>query len=351
MGGPGDIDTATIAFPAGFLQAALAPKPPNTGGAPAPFLYFAPFAAALTLFTPVFYIKLFNREQHVLRMKCDSESLKNEADHAIMIYKSAEGGTGYMTLKRGSIKSSTVYAALLLAIFTFLFLGTEYMYVNMLSLSVGEEKTVIAQNYALGVSALGFFLYPPVRRFLKRGAKIGLPVFLALVAVGCNFFIQRQGPYRSTLLSGLTLFLVLGFLGSMVHYLFFKLVADWEYLARLVGLSYGLGILLQFLNNNLTSLQTHEAWVLSAAMLGLVAMLPKAEKLSRAAPIEEGSPQKASRRQVASGVLLALLIVLMACIFSTLDNAVTLRSWGRRRHRPMAPAPAGGKRPGRRIPV
>lgn len=49
-----------------------------------------------------------------------------------MIYKSAEGGTGYMTLKRGSIKSSTVYAALLLGIFTFLFLGTEYMYVNML---------------------------------------------------------------------------------------------------------------------------------------------------------------------------------------------------------------------------
>lgn len=230
-----------------------------------------------------------------------------------------------MTLKRGSIKSSTVYAVLLLGIFTFLFLGTEYMYVNMLSRTVGEEQRVIAQNYALGVSALGFFLYPPVRRLLKGGARTGLPVLLALVAVGCNFFIQRQGSYRSTLLSGLTLFLALGFLGSMVHYLFFRLVADWACLARLVGLSYGLGILLQFLNNNLTSLQTREAWVLSAAMLGLLAMLPKAEKLSCAAAAEEVSPQKASRRQVASGALLALLIVLMACIFSTLDNAVTLR--------------------------
>ena len=242
-----------------------------------------------------------------------------------MIYKSAEGGTWYMTLQKKSIQSSSVYAVLLLGMFTFLFLGTEYMYVNMLSRTVGEEQTVIAQNYALGVSALGFFLYPPVRRFLKRGTKIGLPVFLALVAVGCSFFIQRQGSYRSTLFSGLTLFLVLGFLGSMVHYLFFKLVADWACLARLVGLSYGLGILLQFLNNNLTSLQTREVWVLSAAMLGLLAMLPKAEKLSYAAPMEEDNPRKASRRQVASGALLALLIVLMACIFSTLDNAVTLR--------------------------
>lgn len=242
-----------------------------------------------------------------------------------MIYKSAEGGTGYMTLQKKSIQSSSVYAVLLLGMFTFLFLGTEYMYVNMLSRTVGEEQTVIAQDYALGVSALGFFLYPPVRRFLKRGAKTGLPVFLALVAVGCNFFIQRQSSYRPTLLSGLTLFLVLGFLGSMVHDLFFRLAADWACLARLVGLSYSLGILLQFLNNNLTSLQTREAWILSGVMLGLLAILPKAERISYAAPMEEGDFQKANRKQVASGVLLALLIVLMACIFSTLDNAVTLR--------------------------
>ena len=98
-----------------------------------------------------------------------------------------------MTLQKKSIQSSSVYAVLLLGMFTFLFLGTEYMYVNMLSRTVGEEQTVIAQDYALGVSALGFFLYPPVRRFLKRGAKTGLPVFLALVAVGCNFFIVVQG--------------------------------------------------------------------------------------------------------------------------------------------------------------
>lgn len=230
-----------------------------------------------------------------------------------------------MMLKKEFTKPGTLYAVLLLGMFTFLFLGTEYMYVNMLSLTAGEEQTVIAQNYALGFSAVGFFLYPPIHRFLKQGARDVLLAVLALVAVGCNFFIQRHSSYASTMLSGMALFLVLGLLGSLIHYLFWSLVADRDCLARLVGLSYGLGILLQFVNNNLAGLQTIEVWILSSALLGLLAILPKAESLSGDAPAESPSHEKANRKQVASGVLLALLIVLMACIFSTLDNAVTLR--------------------------
>ena len=230
-----------------------------------------------------------------------------------------------MMLKKEFTNVSTLYAVALLGVFTFLFLGTEYMYVNMLSLTAGEEQTVIAQNYALGFSAVGFFLYPPVHRFLKRGPRGVLLAVLALVAAGCNFLIQRHSSYASTLLSGMTLFLVLGLLGSLIHYLFWSLVADRDCLARLVGLSYGLGILLQFVNNNLAGLQTIEVWILSSSLLGLLAILPKAESLSCNAPAESPSHEKANRKQVASGVLLALLIVLMACIFSTLDNAVTLR--------------------------
>lgn len=230
-----------------------------------------------------------------------------------------------MMLKKEFTKPGTLYAVLLLGMFTFLFLGTEYMYVNMLSLTAGEEQTVIAQNYALGFSAVGFFLYPPIHRFLKRGPRGVLLAVLALVAVGCNVLIQRHSSYASTLLSGMTLFLVLGLLGSLIHYLFWSLVADRNCLARLVGLSYGLGILLQFVNNNLAGLQSIEVWILSSSLLGLLAILPKAESLSCDAPAESPSHEKANRKQVASGILLALLIVLMACIFSTLDNAVTLR--------------------------
>ena len=42
------------------------------------------------------------------------------------------------------------------------------------------------------------------------------------------------------------MFLFLGILGSAAHYLFFKLAKDRTHLARMVGISYALGIFLQF---------------------------------------------------------------------------------------------------------
>ena len=49
--------------------------------------------------------------------------------------------------------SPYLYAAALMGMFTFLFLGAEYLFVNVLSGVVSEDKTVLAQNYALGISA------------------------------------------------------------------------------------------------------------------------------------------------------------------------------------------------------
>ena len=49
-----------------------------------------------------------------------------------------------------------INAVVLMGLFTFLFLGAEYLYVDVLSRMVSEDKTVLAQNYALGVSAAGF---------------------------------------------------------------------------------------------------------------------------------------------------------------------------------------------------
>ena len=52
-----------------------------------------------------------------------------------------------------------INAVVLMGLFTFLFLGAEYLYVDVLSRMVSEDKTVLAQNYALGVSTAGFLLY------------------------------------------------------------------------------------------------------------------------------------------------------------------------------------------------
>ena len=101
------------------------------------------------------------------------------------------GGAGRMTLKKVFTKPKSIYAILLLGVFTFLFLGAEYMYVNMLSLTAGEEKTVIAQNYALGVSAVGFFLYPLLYRAMKKRGQIAVLTFLAFAATVCIFFNSK----------------------------------------------------------------------------------------------------------------------------------------------------------------
>ena len=60
-------------------------------------------------------------------------------------------------------KTNEIYyinAVVLMGLFTFLFLGAEYLYVDVLSEIVSENRTVLAQNYALGVSTVGFLLYP-----------------------------------------------------------------------------------------------------------------------------------------------------------------------------------------------
>ena len=63
---------------------------------------------------------------------------------------------------------------LLLSIFTFVFLGSEYLYVNMVSRIVEESQTVITQNYALGVNALGFLIYPLITVLSARGTRRSL---------------------------------------------------------------------------------------------------------------------------------------------------------------------------------
>ena len=119
---------------------------------------------------------------------------------------------GRMVIKKSFTNPKSIYAILLLSVFTFLFLGAEYLYVNMISLTAGEEKTVITQNYALGISAVGFLLYPLFHRLLKRRVQIVGLFILALAASVCNFLVQKHVSYSSTLLSGMALFLFLGIL-------------------------------------------------------------------------------------------------------------------------------------------
>ena len=88
--------------------------------------------------------------------------------------------------------SPTFSAFALIGLFTFIFLGAEYLYVNMLSLTEAEDKTVVSQNYMLGISAVGFILYPLLYGRVSRradGIGITLAAFIGIISL---FIIQRQ---------------------------------------------------------------------------------------------------------------------------------------------------------------
>lgn len=67
---------------------------------------------------------------------------------------------------------NNIYIIMQMGLFTFLFLGTEYLYVDVLSQIFTNDKTVVlAQNYALGASTIGFLLYPLFYRLLSDHSK------------------------------------------------------------------------------------------------------------------------------------------------------------------------------------
>lgn len=226
-------------------------------------------------------------------------------------------------------KISYIKAVAMMAIFTFVFLGAEYLYVNMISFSVSGNKAVMAQNYVLGISAFGFLLYPVFCRFCKDKIYAVCNIFITAASVLCIFFICRHLSYHITFAFGLFLFLFLGIFGSAVFYKSMCLIENDKYLARLVGISYMIGILLQFVNNNIICSEIIEAVILSAFLIGLVCLLTKSKPMSENASASTGDEEvsenfKESSKSTTLGLLLILLVVLMTCIFSTLDNAVTL---------------------------
>lgn len=227
-----------------------------------------------------------------------------------------------------------IYAVALMGLFTFLFLGAEYLFVDVLSHIVSEDRTVLAQDYALGISAAGFALYPLFNRFCKDRLKAVCSVIIGFLSVLCLVFICSGTAYTAIFATGLVLFLLLGLVGSGVFYVSMRMMKTDRYLARTVGISYALGILLQFANNNLVRSEVVGAIILSVFLMLLVWMLIKNDRIycengghKVEAPQDEEKSEgntEETAKGATVGILMVLLVVLMTCIFSTLDNAVTL---------------------------
>lgn len=263
-------------------------------------------------------------------------------------------------MKQELTKPSSLRAISMLAVFTFLFLSTEYFYVNQIAQNASSARTVNVQNYALGISAVGFCLYPLLFRFFRDRLRSAVFFTLTMLAIVCFVILGSPVPPGLLTAVGMLLFLVLGILGSAVHYHFLCEISDKKYFARMVGISYGFAILLQFLNNSLISSALAEQLLLCAALLFIVFFLfrfqhreasrssqmpdtanssPQVSDVTNPCPhmsdtsacVSSGNtdPQHKLPAPSASGalpqlVLLIFLVIFMTCIFSTLDNTVTL---------------------------
>lgn len=246
------------------------------------------------------------------------------------------------TVKCGGIKTLTslphIYAIVLMGLFTFIFLSVEYMFVNELSLLVSEQKATLSQNYVLGVSTAGFLLYPLLKHFLSRRLQNILMILAGLLSVFLTILITFSKSFEYIFHGGIILFILLGLVGSNVYYVSACMIKN-RHLAKTVGISYFFGILLQFINHNAIHIKIIQLVILSASIVMLFILLIWNEHIfnrhnwyNTSKDTTDNIIKKNTDKNIIKGnkhyiplfISIVALVMLMACLFSTLDSAVTL---------------------------
>ena len=266
-----------------------------------------------------------------------------------------------------SVDRQSLQSLSALALFTFAFLGSEFFFDSRIGLLVSAERVVSAQAMILGASVVGFLAYALLgklaggRRALRAIEAVGAIAALVTIAVAESAFAMQ--------IAGCVAFFLLGSLGAEAHWSMARAFEGSPSLAKGAGAAYAAGILLQFLSNQFVPAGMADAAVLCVGVAALAALAaageqgcetagqngdkpaaehadePAAPMVSEQAARPEqtaaDSPDQANRpsqtsastpQQAAPGaakpairaVWLLALVVLLACMFSTLDNVVTL---------------------------
>lgn len=232
-----------------------------------------------------------------------------------------------------------------LALFYFVFLCSEYMFDNRMAVFTDSNGVVMAQSFILGSSVPGFLSYYFIDRICDKKSfnKKIIPCISGALSLICMIGIYLTGSYAGELFFGIILFIVLGYFGSLVHTqaaLAVKHLDDGlNGITQLAGISYGIGILLQLVHNNLIADGVCQVIFLAAAMIIMTVFC--AGSLCEACGYtcsdvvfsventdteraDEGCAEGDKHALKKLGIILILIVFVMTFVFATLDNAVTL---------------------------
>ena len=220
---------------------------------------------------------------------------------------------------------------IIIALFNYVFLGTEYMYDNMMLYVINSNGVVNAQNYILGVSVAGFLMYPLLKRVNRKNNNMLLlhifKVCVVITGIICIAVMGTHSSYVSIFISGCVFFAIMGIVGSAVHYSLAVNISNYSMpVSYAIGIAYALGVLIQFIANNIVNNNLAESIMLCVGLIVLVYYGFGTD--SMAANSARAADGRASyivyKNEKTAGITLIIIVALMTCIFSTLDNAVTL---------------------------
>ena len=213
-----------------------------------------------------------------------------------------------------------------LALFTFAFLGSEFFFDSRIGLLISAEGVVGAQAMIFGASVVGFLSYAPISKL--AGGRRALRAVEAVGAIAALVTIAAAESALAMQIAGCITFFLLGSLGAEAHWSMARAFEGSPSLAKGAGAAYAAGILLQFLSNQFVPASMADAAVLCVGVAALAVFAAAGECNDETA----GQAAADSSQQSAPGgaktairaVWLLALVVLLACMFSTLDNVVTL---------------------------
>lgn len=204
-----------------------------------------------------------------------------------------------------------------LAFFYLAFLGVEYLFDEKVANLAGAGSVAMAESAVVGVSVVGFLLYPLA---LKLAACRIRPLLLAAggASAACSVALGVAEQLAATYVAGAAGLLCLGFVGAAAHDAVSHERED-AGIASAVGIAYTAAIILQVELQGLTGAGLMRAALLAAACLASAALATA----RAAAPKAPGTAAPDDAPATRALPVLAAIVALMTCIFSTLNVTLT----------------------------